>query len=367
MGLFNKKGKQAEQERTNKDLIMEICETIDGAASQLDLIKKEYAEVNRYLEDAHIISSLPQEVQEDLTEQASHLIHLKRDMAHIINKKPDMTEFQYGIMERYEKEMEAEINRMKKEEEYKKTIESDLRKLAGEKGVLVHEEEEEKAKKRFLTRLGVFSGFLILLLLVMYLTFYAVFELFLDLPFLITIGGGILLTLYLLVESERNKKAIRLNAAKINKLTALTNKVKIKYVNQTSSLDYTRDKYAVNSATELEERYAKYLSFKEEELVRRKALSNYDRVKEKVRDILLDFAVHDTEVWTIQPEAIIDKKEMVEIRHRLNERRGKLRERFSFNEKIIRDNLERLRQMAERYPEERRMIYEMAEIYQVKL
>ncbi len=36
----------------------------------------------------------------------------------------------------------------------------------------------------------------------------------------------------------------------------------------------------------------------------------------------------DSEIWIYQPTAILDSREMVEVRHRLNVRRQKLRERM---------------------------------------
>mgnify|MGYP006990129913 CR=1 FL=1 len=43
----------------------------------------------------------------------------------------------------------------------------------------------------------------------------------------------------------------------------------------------------------------------------------------------------DPEIWIYQPEALADEKEMVEVRHRLNDRRGKLREKMEYNQEII--------------------------------
>lgn len=368
MGLFNKKEKTvSEAKKTTKEIVLEICESIDTANGQLELIKKEYEEVNHYLQDAQLIAGLPPETEAELKEQAEHLIALKKDLSHLDKKKIGLTEFQFNLMEKYEGSIDKEVKRMKRDEDYKKVIEQDLRRLAGEKGILMHEEKKEKEKKRFLVKLGVVSGFIICFLLLMYFVFYLLFETFLDLPFLVTLGGGILLSFYIFIETDRNRKAILLNAAKINKLTALTNKVKIKYVNQTASLDYTRDKFAVDSAKELEERYKKYLIYKADEEKKRKANSHFGKIKERMRLILEEYHIHDSEVWTFQPQALVDKKEMVEIRHRLNERRGRLRERMQFNAKVIEESLEKLKAISEKYPEEKRVVYEMAEVYHLKL
>lgn len=368
MGLFKSKGREKEEGRkSNEDIIVEICETIRSAKDQMSLIKKEYEKVNGSLQDAQILSELPSEMQEEIKAQAKQLIDLKKSMGNLDSHKVDMSLVQIGLMERYEKELEKEIKKMRRDEEYKKAIEGDLRKLSGEKAVLAYEEREEKKRRRFLLRLGMISGFMIGFFLIMYFVFFVIFETFLELPFLATLAGGLLLVIYIFLETDRNKKAIQSNAAKRNKLALLTNKVKIKYVNQTSALDYSCDKYEVNTSFELEDRYKKYLIFKEEEKRRRQATSSYDRAKETLKNTLFEYNISDTELWIFHPHAVIEPKEMVEIRHNLNEKRGKLREMLEFNTRIVEENSEKLRVLADKFPENRRMIYEMAEFYKMEL
>ena len=43
--------------------------------------------------------------------------------------------------------------------------------------------------------------------------------------------------------------------------------------------------------------------------------------------------VLDAGIWVLQPQALIDEKEMVEVRHSLNVRRQKLREHIDYNMK----------------------------------
>ena len=54
-------------------------------------------------------------------------------------------------------------------------------------------------------------------------------------------------------------------------------------------------------------------------------------------DVLKEYDIDDADVWLYQPLALIDGKEMVEVRHRLNTRRQKLREQIDYNNSIIRD------------------------------
>ena len=52
---------------------------------------------------------------------------------------------------------------------------------------------------------------------------------------------------------------------------------------------------------------------------------------------LREFSIQDASVWPSQVNAIIDSKEMVEIRHRLIRRRQKIRKQLDYNQKIMED------------------------------
>lgn len=365
MALFHKKESMSGED--GKDGLMTICETIENANLQIQMVKREYEEVNRYLQDAQIIAGLPEEEKKELSDAAEHLINLKEDISSFSENKAEITEFQLGILERYEDILPKEIERLKKEEEYRELVKGDLRKLAGEKGVLLHEEEEEFGKRKFLKKLGLFSGVLLGSLILFYLFLGRMTGKLAENPFLLTIGGGLFIAAYIFFETDKNKKAIRKNAAKQARLSQVTNKVKVKYVNQTASLDYSHDKYAVNSGKELEERYNKYVIFKAEEAKKKKTSDAYDRYDMLFTHLLEEHGLHDTEVWLHQLHAVIDNKEMVEIRHRLNERRQKIRESLQYNTKIIDEETKKLKEYMEKNPSERREIFEMAERHRIEL
>lgn len=56
--------------------------------------------------------------------------------------------------------------------------------------------------------------------------------------------------------------------------------------------------------------------------------------------------VSDTEVWLVQTYAILDDREMVEIRHDLNQRRQKLREQIRYNTEVKEDYEKQIREVA---------------------
>ena len=349
MGLFHKKDKDSSRVEIKEDYENEVrtlCETIDNANLQIKIIRKEYDEVNRFLQDAQIIDDLPAEPKEELVEVAKHILELRKDITKLNSKRTELTEFEFGIMEKYEL-----------------VIKSDLKKLSGEKAVLRYEEETELGKKSFLSKLGMISGVVIGLLLIMYLTLYIVFDTFADVAFLLTVIGGIFMAFYIFLETDKNSKALKLNAAKENKLISLTNTVKIKYVNQKASLDFSHDKYAVNNVMELEYRYNQYRAYKEDEMKRKKASSTYEFYNNKYKEILNEYRVHDAEVWSYQADAVVDRKEMVEIRHKLNDRRQKIRDKLEKNANIITESGVRLTEIGEKSPELSVMVNGMMELY----
>ena len=66
---------------------------------------------------------------------------------------------------------------------------------------------------------------------------------------------------------------------------------------------------------------------------------------------LKKFHVGDPEIWIYQAIAIIDNKEMVEVRHRLNTRRRKLRERIDYNTKLKEGGMEKIEKLIEECPD----------------
>ena len=96
---------------------------------------------------------------------------------------------------------------------------------------------------------------------------------------------------------------------------------------------------------------------------RKKASSAYEFYNNKYKEFLAQYRIHDTEVWSFQAEAIVDHKEMVEIRHKLNERRQKIREKLEENANIITESGVRLTEIGEKSPELGAMVNGMMELY----
>ena len=281
-----------------------------------------------YLQDTQLIERAEEEERMQLEDAARHILVLRKETDKLKRRRMTLTDFQYQTMERYQETLPKEIHRLEKEEEYRALIKSDLIKLEEEKGVLLYEEDELADKTRFLYKIGITGGAMVVGLFVLYLYLLLVLELPVTAPFLVTAGGAALLGAYLFYEGRRSVYAKKLNYKKQNRLITLQNRVKIKYVNNTSSLDYSYDKYAVNHSRELKARWEQYVALKDDMDRKEQSLDVLRRYEWQLFQVLGKLRLHDPDIWSRQAEALLDQKEMEEIRYRLNLRRKKLRERL---------------------------------------
>lgn len=350
-----------------RTFLAERCDNILEAKEQMEVVRLEYQEVTSYLQDTQLIGRLPEEDRSELADAARHILALKMDMNHVLVKKARLSDFQYQTMERYAGVMPSEIERLRREEEQHTRIKEDLHKLEGEKGALAYEKEEEEKKRVFLGKLGLGGGIFAGMLFALYLTLFLSMEAAVMMPFLVTAFCAAGLAAYLFVENRRSTYALKMNEKKRKKLISLQNRVKIKYVNNTAALDYSCDKYGVNNSKELAYRWEQYVMRKDEEERQRHNRSVMSMYEVQLVEILEQNRIHDPEVWLSQAQALLDGREMVEIRHRLNVRRQKLRERIAYNTKLRDGAEEELRALARQYPEERARMQVILDSYGVTI
>ena len=153
----------------------------------------------------------------------------------------------------------------------------------------------------------------------------------------------------------------------MKKFHIYNHKVKIKYVNNTSYLDYTYEKYGVSSAMELEHIWQQYEEMRKREKKIRSNINKISANSEILLSQLRKYELEDPDIWLHQPAAVIDKKEMVEIRHRLNVRRQKLRDRIDYNSKIKMETLVKIQNVLEQKPELKEEMIEILHRYQIEI
>lgn len=307
----------------------------EEAKRQLREAKVEYEAVTSYLTDIQRIDMVPEEERKTFTEAAEKIVLYRGERERCKSQEIKLSERHRNRMEQYEGNVPEELKKMQENEQYQSVIKNDLRHLEGEKSVLLYERDEIVEKQQNLKKLAITTAILVIVLLFLLVVLASVFEASMAVPFLLTVLMGISSAAYIVVESQKNRRGMVLTEKKLIKAINLLNKVKIKYVNNTSCLEYAYEKLGVESSIELEYVWKQYLLLKEREKQFRSTTEKINQYNKILIDELKKYGVVDAEVWTYQPEALVDSKEMVEVRHRLNVRRQKLRERMEYNNKLL--------------------------------
>lgn len=327
--------------------VRNCCDLINEAKKQRYEAKKEYEVVTSYLADIQKIDLLPEQAKKSILDMARKLLALNQERQKMQKIQPKITMAQRLALEPYEDTILEEIKKMEQEENYLQVINSDIRYLESEKASLDFElrdvTERDEQGKKMLTIAGAF--------IILFLGFLFVLQEWTEknvqLPFIFTIAFGIIVIAYFYFANRRNQYDLKVAEMKMNRAILLLNKVKIKYVNSTNLLDYLYEKFHVHSAQELHYHWQEYMRIVEEERRFKKTAESIDFYTDEIIQELKKNGVVDAAVWGYQIEALVDPKEMVEVRHRLNVRRQKLRQRIDYNnnqEEMARKSLRTFRE-----------------------
>lgn len=316
-----------------RSYIKENCEIIAESGRQIEEAKLEYQAVTSYLTDMQKIDQIPKEQREVLEDAARNIINLSKERDKIRSRKYEITDIQYRLFERYEMQIPKELTSLKEAENYQLDIEEDLKRLDNEKKSFLAEEEEIINKQSFLRGIAITTSVIIVILFIVFAALSNSTGSDMTLPFLLTVLMGMATALYIFMEARKNAHDIKMLQVKLNKVITIANKVAIKSVNNRNYLEYTYSKYMVDNYEQFKIRWEQYIKLKDEN---KRFQNNSDLLEfynERLIKELERFGIADTEVWIYQPSAILDSKEMVEVRHRLNVRRQKLRENIETYQK----------------------------------
>ena len=90
---------------------------------------------------------------------------------------------------------------------------------------------------------------------------------------------------------------------------------------------------------------------REERYRYQRASDDLEFYNEQLVKQLREFGIQDANVWPSQVNAIVDSKEMVEIRHRLIRRRQKIRKQLDYNQKIMEDAKSEINNLVNKHKE----------------
>lgn len=342
-----KKGKSAVSKEEVSEIVAAACKQVLNLQRQVEISKQEYEAVTSYLTDMQRIDAMEPAKKQQVNDAARNIINLTKERFRYQNSGDRIPMEKYRAMERYEKLIPKEMKNLYEQEQYQNMIHSDLRQLEGERGVIQYEKDSAEDKKIFLRRLVLGTCLLFVLLFGTLLAVGIITKTDLTLPLLMTVAMTAGIAAYVAAAARQCEKILKESDYRMNRLIQLTNKVKIKLVNSTATLDYIYEKYQIGSYQELSILWERYVKAKDEERRYRKSTELLEHYNNELISALRAEKVQDAEIWIYQTEALLDEKEMVEIRHHLNTRRQKIREQIEYNLKQMELCKKELKELSE--------------------
>lgn len=328
-----------------------LCAQVKSCEGELAEIRREYYAVTAYISDVQKIDALDSEAREEVMDAARNMVRLNKECNQIKAGRSIIAEVQYRHLEQYEDDIPSQIKFIKGQEEYLKLIRDDLKQLEGEKGAVLYDQECADKKRRTVKNVSIGGCVSVIMMMSLLFVINSYTEAELTVPFFITGVMAFLIVLYVVYGLKSSSFDRKSAATRLNRVIVLTNKVKIKYVNCTNGIDYCYEKYRVNSGKELEELWELYKKEKESRVKYRFNTEQMAKDNNRLIKILTSHGITDPDLWVHQPEAFLDPREMVEVRHHLNVKRKKLRTRLEGVQKQYDEALGEVRELYAAYPQ----------------
>lgn len=355
-----------DSEEQRSRYITNCLEQIEEASREQNLLTGEYNLVTSYLTDIEEIEALPDEERGEVDMIARRLTALESEIEQYRGKKDRMRDAEYYKMRQQENEIAEGIEKLKKEEKYGVLVKQDMQRLDSERHAYAYRREELQNIQTNLRGMALIflTAFVICMLMLAVLQFAFEMNTYVG-YFLAVTAAALALTVLCVKYMDASNEANRVDNA-INKLIQLQNKVKIRYVNNINLLEYLYMKYDTDSSAKLEKRWKIYLQEKEERKQYAEAEAKTEYYSKQLVEKLSNYRVIDPGRWVHQTRALLDKREMVEIRHELILRRQALRKQLDYNKNIADSARNEVMDVAKNYPAYTREILDMVDKYEKK-
>lgn len=358
---------QKQQEQGPEQDVAFKCDQIVDATYQMEDLRVEYEMVTSYFTDIQTIEELPQNVRKELTDIAKKIAFLQNETSEFLHSDDRISDENFRMIQGIEPELSEVFGRLKDLEDMDMKIKRDMKHLEAEKNsqeYLQDNIENRQAKLRmFIAGFGTISILLVITLAVIGL----LTETNLVIPILLILLVVVGMAALCVVTYRKLSYEFKMSEKRENRAINLMNKVKIKYINNTSTLDYLYSKYNIKSLREMEYLYDQYLIMVDEVRKYQKTSGDLREHTEALSKLLFSYGIKDPDIWTKQSLALIDNREMVEVKHSLNVRRQKLREQIAYNEELRLNGLKDIKEMLKVNPELRSQVRRELEVYHINV
>lgn len=335
------------------DYVVSCLEQIAEATRELDNLEYEYNMVTSYLKDMEEIENLPAEEKAALETAAAKVSSIRRERAKEDAQalKKGMPDAKYAQLMMLDSDVESGIRKLSEAEEYQQKIKADLRALDNERTAFKYRRGELIGEMEDCQGMTVVCSVAVAVCMLALIVMQFGFGMNASIGFVLAAGGAAAFYLFVFHKYREASSEYKRLKAETNRLILLQNRVKIRYVNNTNLLDYLCMKYKVDSSRELNKLWKQFNEEKERRAAMRQSQMALDLCENELMHILRKYQIGDTAIWLNQTDAILDHKEMVEIRHSLIVRRQSLRKRMEYNREIVAGNAQNeIKDLVESYP-----------------
>lgn len=341
---------QIDNDEERKKYVSTAFMQMKEISSDIDDLRVEYNVITSFLNDCDEIDRIPLEHKLPIEDAAKEILTIKSNKERYYLEKPLMDEDVYDKMDRLCDEYEEAYTKIKDAEEFQSKIKSDLRKVEGEKEALNFRRHEMKVMLKNIIGVLVISSvaFVICMTTLLSLSLGMGFDV--KLGFLLSVTILIFVYSMLFLKGNELRKESEKIDKTIVKIIQLQNSVKIRFVNNTNLLDYLYIKYDVESSKEFQKRYETYTEERHRREQYDQANKELPAAKRKLLSLLKNLQLNDPVSWVHTPEALVDRNELVEVRHEMIQRRQKLRDQIDENTKNAEQIRDNLKEMIKRYP-----------------
>ena len=317
--------------------VVERLEQLIGVTKEFEEQKSEYRMITSYLNDIQMLEDMPAEERKKISDIAMNVVQLNAARTEFLNSAKKLSDAQFVLLEQSEEKLPDAIRRLTENEGYRDMLKKDLKYLDREKSEwILRREYLSGQQKRLKYLLYILVGTAATLAVT-----FGILQLIFEMDFHYAWMGLLLVTAVLVswVFLRIQNDASELSAAERNQNRAilLENRVKIKYVGIESAVGYACEKYHVQNAAELNKQWGYYLEAVKEREKYQRTNEDLDYFNGRLVRVLSGYKLHDARVWVGQAAALVDPKEMVEVKHDLIGRRQKVREQIMNNLRMLKE------------------------------
>jgi len=333
------------------DYVVSCLEQIADATREVDNLLYEYNMVTAYLKDIEEIEALPLEEKAALETAASRVSAVRREKTREEGNGMIMPDAKFHQLNSLDADVEEGIKKLTEAEEYQQKIKADLRSLDNERSAYRYRRNELLTTMEDCEGMGIVCTVAVTVCILALVFLQFGLKMNASWGYILAAGGAAIFYIFIFLKYREASAEYKKLVGEMNRLILLQNKVKIRYVNNTNLLDYLCVKYKVDSAKELSKLWKEYNNEKERRVAYRKSQIELDSQENELLHILRRYQIGDPAIWLNQTDALLNPKEMVEIRHNLIVRRQSLRKRMDYNREVVAANAQNeIKDLVESYP-----------------